>query len=137
MAFTVPTFPILCNIYTGQAYPPGAPRGANVPCNLAYGRRVASPVQDQTLPSDGYPQGPLAHLLVEKGTDIRDRFNNNPSPNADIVECPAGTGRYYRVEIVDDIGRGFPNEHRFATMQKMSGVNSEWVGWPAWPVPIP
>ena len=33
---------------------------------------------------------------------------------ADVVEVPAGTGRYYTVTYVDDVGRNFANEYRVA-----------------------
>jgi hypothetical protein len=59
------------------------------------------------------------------GTDIRDL---NTATGYDIVEVPAGTGRLYLVEQVDDVGKGFLNEHRCATLSK---------GLFTWPSPIP
>jgi hypothetical protein len=68
-------------------------------------------------------------LLLPKGTDVRDELN---ATGRDGVECPAGSGRFYEVIFVDDIGKGFPNEHRGATMEKTFGP-----GPTEWPTPIP
>ena len=70
------------------------------------------------------PVGGGMWLLVPTGTDIRD-FKTGGS--GDTVEVGAGTGRFYVVCWVDDIGGGFANEHRFA----------ELVAVAPWPVPYP
>jgi hypothetical protein len=64
------------------------------------------------------------YFLFPPGTDIRD--GSGPS-GIDSLECPAGSGRYYYVTNVDDIAKGFANEHRYALVQK----------YPPWPEPIP
>jgi hypothetical protein len=119
MAFTVPDFNITCNLWSFTAPPPAAPRAAAVPCNLAFGRRV------QPSASAG---GGQAQLLLPAFTDVRDIFNG--PGNQDIVEAPAGSGRFYVVDFVDDIGKGFANEHRVAVMAKTRLYGN-------WPVPIP
>lgn len=63
-------------------------------------------------------------LLLPKGTDIRSTVCG-VAP--DVVEVPAGTGRYYSVEMVDDVARGFANEYRFAMVLQLKN----------WPAPIP
>lgn len=63
-------------------------------------------------------------VMLPSATDIRPP---NSAGGADKVEMPAGSGRFYQVQFVDDIGKGFPNEHRFAILAQM-GV---------WPTPIP
>lgn len=81
-------------------------------------------------------------LLLPKGADVRP-YMNGPAANwGDCVEVPAGSGRFYAVMHVDDIGRGFPNEHRFALVTPLYGYLTAAAvlsGWnaPAWPVPIP
>jgi len=56
----------------------------------------------------------------------------------DVVELPAGSGRWYEIAFVEDVGRGFDNEFRMARL----GQISEYMG-PAfysglfWPVPMP
>jgi hypothetical protein len=62
--------------------------------------------------------------LVSAFTDLRD--TNNAS-NFDTVEIPAGSGRFYIVLMVEDVAKGFLNEHRMAFIRK-SGT---------WPTPIP
>lgn len=69
----------------------------------------------------------MAQLLLPKLTDIRGRFEVSPDPN-DEVEVPQGSGRWYWVYFVDDYGKGFPNEHRFAYIEQ---INS------GWPIPTP
>jgi hypothetical protein len=66
-------------------------------------------------------------LLLPPGSDIRDGLT---STGYDAVEVPSGSGRYYTVIFVDDVGKGFPNEYRMAFLVK-SDVNGDW------PTPIP
>jgi hypothetical protein len=58
-----------------------------------------------------------------------------------MVEVPSGSGRYYVVVAVDDVGRGFLNEHRYALVLPYYGYYPVIIvnGWaaPAWPTPIP
>lgn len=74
-------------------------------------------------------------LLVPALTDIRD---NSCGTRADVVEVPADTRRWYNVSSVDDVGKGFPNEFRVATLAK-GGWFGDWVtyGFTPWPAPIP
>jgi hypothetical protein len=72
-----------------------------------------------------YNIGKCCSLLVPKKTAIMDR--QGPGSATHFVEAPKGTGRWYEVIMVDDIGKGFPNEHRYAVLVKY-GV---------WPDPIP
>lgn len=61
---------------------------------------------------------PMA-LLCPKGTDIRGRMGwylNSNTP--DLVEVPAGSGRYYTVWAVDDVDKGQPSEYRFCLLQQ-------------------
>lgn len=123
--FRVPQMPIGVNIFTNATgdYPTdtGAPpRLANVPANLAYGLRVnVTTTGGTTLP--GIPFQTM-NLLLPKLTDIRGPQDSTSSQDTltgvtgDYVEAPAGSGRLYVVGFVDDIGKGFPNEHRTATM---------------------
>jgi hypothetical protein len=119
MPFTLPTFNLTCNIWTGSvgAYPPlspptGSPRIAAQPCGLAHGKLSSkvAPIGSSFLSiSVGVMQ-----LLLPKGTDVRGIESNTAA--VDLVECPAGTGRYYFVQSVDDVGKGFVNEYRLAFM---------------------
>lgn len=132
MAFNVPEMPLAVDIYTG----PWASRVLRLSTvgNLAPGRRTV----DGPFGWDaGNAIGPLSvFLLLPAGTDIRDWSCGGHQ--TDFVDCPAGSGRWYGVLNVDDFGKGFPNEHRFAMIAKVfSFLNG--TSYPAldWPTPIP
>lgn len=114
MAFRVPTLNILCNIGTPPIpNVPGIPafpsRLRDVPCQLSQGRRSRSFSTGGTT-TPGVPVQ-TCQLAVAKLTDIR---GPQDTVSFDMVEVPVGTGRWYTVYFVDDVGRGFPNEHRVA-----------------------
>lgn len=133
MAFNVPNFNLLCNVWQGLcpgnvlpgAAPGGAPDIAILPCQLYTWPKegwVANPV-DGAGPVPG-PNYTMVILRIPKLTDIRD-FCNAAGP--DIVECPAGSNRWYIVRCVEDQHKGFPNEYRRLMMSKCF----------VWPTPIP
>lgn len=119
MAFVVPEFPLFCAI--AELEPSTPPRLVGVACNLAWGRRVNNGLL--AGPSDALAVGQFMTLLLPAHTDIRDGYGGSN----DVVEVPEGSGRWYTVFIVDDIGKGFDNEHRAAVIMKLL----------PWPVPIP
>jgi len=132
MAFTVPVFNLAVNIFTGPW--PGVLRISPMG-NLAFGRRVPL-AQDGfgfSIPVEG---GTPMSLLLPAGTDVRDRSCSTVS---DYVEAPAGSGRWYIVGFVDDIGKGFSNEHRIAYLWKVFDGVAGAGTYPGlmWPVPIP
>jgi hypothetical protein len=120
MAFRLPTFNVAVNIWrfgNATTNPPDVVTTGN----LAIGRRVGV-LLAYTSTSVTEPGG--AWLLLPANTDIRD---NKAPAGADTCEVPAGTGRFYSVVWVEDLGLGFFNEHRFA----------EVVGLGPWPLPFP
>jgi len=121
MAFTIPDFPLNCAAWHAGGGPP-APPDLLFMGNLAYGKRAFTQYWDWAL-SSNLP-GIFTCLLCPALTDIRD-FTD--VAGLDHVEIPVGSGRLYRVEFVDDLGKGFPNEHRFAMLSKIK----------PWPRPIP
>jgi hypothetical protein len=127
-----PTLNLFCNIWKqwnlGGPAPLVAPTYANVLCNLQYGRKEHVPVQ----PVANYP---VQYLLVGKGTDLQDSDVNFPAI-LDLVECPAGSKRWYVVEYVEDQAKGFPTETRVAILIK---AYIPYPGQPTykWPVPYP
>jgi hypothetical protein len=132
MAFSVPTFNITCNIYTGT-WDVKVLRIPDQVCNLQYGRRTA---RFNDFPTEN-ESSQMMSLLLPALTDIRSVQCAGP---ADSVECPAGSGRVYFVVNVDDVGKGFPNEFRVATLIAASdtklGSGSQYAGV-FWPIPIP
>lgn len=151
MAFVVPTFNIHCNIWRfgtnadqftvqyGTVWPPDlGPDVNDVPCNLAWGRRVSS---EQGLVAYPFPTL-LMTLLLPKLTDIQSPACSGTL--GDIVEVPRNSGRVYIVIDVDDIGKGFSNEHRAASIMAFGGsavytdpTNGTLYYGVLWPAPIP
>jgi hypothetical protein len=132
MAFTVPQFPLECALYTG----PWLTKifRENIPGNLALGRRGISFPDYESGESQAFT-GPN-YLLVPAGTDIRDMSQGGP--DQDIIEVPADSGRWYSVSLVDDIGKGFDNEHRYALINKIyEGVSEILYPGLLWPTPMP
>jgi len=131
MPFTVPEFPLTCNIYDGPWI--GKSFRNISECNLAQGRRgMPSVILDDGAPTD---YTVLSQLLLPSLTDVRDGSCGGES---DIIECPAGSGRWYSVVTVDDLGKGFPNEHRFALLHKIwEALNPLVFPGADWPTPIP
>jgi len=114
-----PTFNLTCNLKTGPLHT--VTRLSPI-CNLAWGRRVNVASTGGTS-EIGVPLVTVT-LLLPALTDIR---GPQSSGGPDLVEVPAGSGRTYLVAMVDDIGKGFANEHRAAVLQQ-TGI---------WPTPIP
>jgi len=115
MAFTLPDFNISVEIYNRTPFPPVTPR-LTVMGNLAFSRRTAR----STFEWNDNEFGILMYLLLPALTDVRDDSSfGGSAASADIVQAPAGSGRFYLVTSVDDIGKGFPNEHRCALLQKV------------------
>lgn len=116
MAYRLPTFNILCNLsqpdLANTPQIPSAPyRVPDQICQLTYGRRV----QVASTGGTAEPGTPILcmNLLLPKGADVR---GPQDVLSFDMAEVPAGSGRWYQVVGVDDIGRGFDNEHRSATL---------------------
>lgn len=121
MTFTVPNFNLDVNIWDNPPVPPAAFSRA-VKGNLAWGKRVSS-YQGLFTTTEAL----LMTLLLPPGTDIRGPAQ---STSGSVVEVPAGTGRFYHVTAVDDIGKGFPNEHRAAVCAATQDFG-------VWPTPYP
>lgn len=119
MAYVLPTFNLTGNCWHGLNHPPAAP-DLVFDCNLCFGRRIG--------PFDAITTAFCMQLLVPAGTDLRTPVQG--IPNFDLVEVPAGTGRFYRVQWVDDLGKGFDNEHRFALLLQTNTFSP-------WPIPMP
>jgi hypothetical protein len=124
LAYRVPNFNLTCDIWTGVVALPGStppvgpPRLSAVDCALVYGQRVNVASTGGTSFA-GVPLLSMC-LLLPKGTDIRGPQDVSLFP--DLVECPSASGRYYWVVFVDDIGKGWPNEHRTASVFALVGT---------------
>jgi len=131
MAFTLPDFNLPVDIYTG----PWTTRVLRVSVmgNLAYSRRVNLGPEQQS--GEQYASAAFMSLLLPALTDVRSYLTTG---QADSVEVPAGSGRWYSVDSVDDIGKGFANEHRCAMLSQSSQfLNAVQYPGLTWPIPIP
>lgn len=131
MGFRVPSFNLTCNIWSRASVPAGPvdvttlppPRIADQECQLRAPGKMST-AQDE---ANFWIFCPM--LLLPAGTDVRDDFSwdgvamNKP----DFIEVPVGSGRGYTVVMVDDVGKGFANEYRFAFIMKNAH----------WPIPAP
>lgn len=124
MSFTVPTFNITVNLWRSTSDPDVDPPDVITTANLAWGRRVGATTAVWTIDTTWLPNAMV--LLMPSHTDVRSDEKSGAG-KSDTAEAPAGTGRMYRVTFVDDIGRGFANEHRAAVI----------IAMPPWPEPYP
>lgn len=123
--YVLPSLNLTCNVWRYNLNPITAPVSLTLQCALVYGKRSLTVTpQPSALPNAFNAQTTSAltmDLVLSAFSDIRGREN---SIGQDCVEVPQGTGRYYHVLQVDDIGKGWPNEHRFA---KITPVLGSWV----------
>lgn len=117
MPYRVPTFNLQCNVKTNAGtlvvpVPPVFPyRLTDQACALVWGKRVNVASTGGTT-AQGVPLQTIS-LLLPALTDIRGPAS---ASGEDCVECPSGSGRWYCVYAMDDIGKGWPNEHRCAVL---------------------
>jgi len=131
VAFSLPDFNLLCDVYSGP-FVTKVLRLADVPCNLALGRRVQQQTQDYGA---GLFGGANPCLLLPPLTDVRDASQG--IPDQDLVEVPKGSGRWYGVNVVDDVAKGFSNEYRIAALYKAFGaLDPAKFGTLLWPTPM-
>ena len=146
MAFRLPGFNLNCNIWRSgndvQANPPDIQSA----CSLVNGRSghdVLPAINNATVPlmlSAATKLGNFMSLLVPKLLDIRGTQGGGANLG-DAVEVPAGSGRFYIAQWVDDVGKGYLNEHREAmliqlTLNWLVVFGNPW-NVPAWPYPTP
>jgi len=134
MAFSVPAFPITCEVWNGPWLGKTLRLPAQ-PCNLALGRRVQQQFLDDPDQVATSGMSLQLALLLPPLTDLRDPYQGFPQ---DVIECPSGSGRWYGLLAYDDVGKGFPNEYRLAILVKIGNVIDP-VQYPGlfWPTPCP
>lgn len=134
MAFRVPTFNLVVNVWSAPALVSAAPTRVLMG-NLTNGRRLT--FGGEELASANYCVLAM-FLLLPKLSRIRGSYITD---YGDAVEVPAGSGRFYIVAGVDDVAKGFPNEYRIASLYQgvsyaLSSTGNPWA-IPPWPDPIP
>jgi hypothetical protein len=129
MAFALPQFNLLANVWHAAASPPVGPPDFSPVCqlyvNTHWTQDVDPPVGAVVSTVDGYYFPPV-QLRVPALTDLR-YSPNGSSVWVDTVEVPAGSARYYAVVFVEDCHKGFANEYRVALIRMVMPV----------PVPLP
>lgn len=132
MAFTLPTFNLVCDFYTG----PWATKAYRLTenGNLAWGKRTLG-IWGSAGDTSFSPAVYSETLLLPALTDVRSAALTGHN---DLIEVPSGSGRWYVVQAVDDIGKGFANEHRAAIIT-MASQYVDFTRFPGlfWPVPMP
>lgn len=130
MAYVIPTFNLECNVWHAAAYPPAPPAIAGQPCALMHSKKnpldLSVAYGITATPFYAYPM----FLLLPALTDVRDQSVGG----VDVIECPAGSGRFYFVNNVDDVAKGYVNEYRVAVLLKWTTEDGGPVDWP---IPIP
>lgn len=144
--YTIPTFNLNVNIWrVGNDVQANAPDVTSVGC-LVNGRSGGFPIPAinfgtaASMLTEATKLGQFMSLLLPKLTDVRGT-QGGAGNLGDAVEVPAGSGRFYLAQWVDDVGKGFQNEHREAMLiQNTLNWQVVWANpWnmPAWPYPTP
>jgi len=147
MAYVVPSFPLVCNVWRRAIWPPPPfavippPTLANVSCQL----RSPRDVNIFEFITQATPASLL--LLVPAGTDIR-----NPAIGSantilwpDIVEVGSGSNCWYFLWQVFDVAKGFANEYRAGVVTPTANYDGPYHQGgggggpyaPVWPTPYP
>jgi hypothetical protein len=125
MPYVIPSFPLLVNVWRHGSGPPAVP-ALITSGNLTTGRRVTTgPFHTLGSGIDAM----FRWLLLPAGADVRGQWT---ASGADVVECPAGSGRLYSVLDSEEVGYGFSNWHRIAQLVPISPFPN-----PPPPLPIP
>lgn len=150
MPFIVPTFNLLCNVWSNddwRANWPSWPAIAtyfDVPCQLRGHLKQTTPWTELVI------AGSLLELCLPALTDVRDVFyftQEYPSWTW-VIEVPSGSGCFYFVVGISDQAKGFPNEYRSVILAPTRSYESPFFGtlpldfprWPyapVWPTPYP
>jgi hypothetical protein len=117
MAFRVPQFNLTCNVWRLGNPVTNAPDLVTPAQLRASGKQSSGQVGGGVLYY-------VPEVLFPAHTDVRD---SQCPGSEDTIEIPAGTGRYYVVNNVEDVAKGFANEYRQAVVVKSR----------PWPIPIP
>jgi hypothetical protein len=123
----LPQFDVPINIWATSPVPAYAtPRIVTV-CNLF---TITNVNQGKTAVTTGQI------LSLPPLTDIRVACNSGAG-KADVIEVPAGSGRTYAVNQVDDLNKNLPSEFRWASVgQNLNGFTFSDVGLLPWPQPL-
>jgi hypothetical protein len=101
MAYTVPQFNLLCDIWNAGHVPSvDDPDAENVPCQFYLYSRGTFDVQPCEL--ELYTPTIWIRLPIGETANF---------VSGQVFECPAESGRYYRARFKERMHQGFPNEY--------------------------
>ena len=146
MAFVIPTFNLTINIWNDGADVTVDPPDVVTVGNLVSSRPDADPLPVAPATTIALMKAQMQRMvrfrtiLVPKLTDVRGT-GASAGAYGSVIECPAASGRFYLTTDVDDSGKGFANEHRWAYVIPLVGVVRDsvdyWANTPDWPYPTP
>lgn len=110
--YVPPMFNLDVRIWRGNLDPTVDPPSVITIGNLAWSKRVSAPASGGTGDIGIVFAAPV--LLLPALTDVRSIEKG--APDNDWVEVPALSGRFYGAVYVEDLGKGFSNEHRGAIL---------------------
>lgn len=111
MAYRLPTFNLLANVWTCDANPfptDGLPTYTDVPMQKYIAPRSSWPVSPPASPSYWRNYHPPVQLRMPR---VSPAFGPWPGWKMSCIECPAGSGQYYRPTFNDIQHEGFVNEY--------------------------
>lgn len=131
MSFYLPNFNLAVNDWYASESPVDAP--TIYLANHSVGRRISS--LGGITPDDFY-YTLLSWLLTPSTNEIGTLLTNPSDP--DVLEVPAGSGRYYIAVDGSYVGEGFANEHLAITLAPLTdGLKTYLAGYGvifgAWP----
>lgn len=126
MPFNLPTFNLAVNLWRPDHTPGTDPVDLTFMGNLNLGLRAYVQVDPETI-LDGtslYPaQFLMVYLLCPALTDIRGPGGNLAFPLlGDYVQVGHALPTLYRTMMVEDVAKGFANEHRLAVLYRQTTV---------------
>jgi hypothetical protein len=149
MAFVAPTFNLVCNWFdAGNFYGSwAAGTGSIPPPDQVFDCALRAELHGYNVYGIDVPVS-VANLLLPAGTDVFPPIVGSSEywNWADLVEVPAGSGRFYFITAVEDVGKGYMNEYRMARLVPTWVIQGNWYSFlsathwpyaPPWPRPIP
>lgn len=130
MGFRVPSFNLMCRVWSRAAVPAGPVITANLGASrVDYSCQLRGPGKTFFGQNNLGFWEEVVEVAFPPLTDVRDwfSFDGVVLTGADLVEVPIGSQVYYTIVAVYDVAKGFANEYRVGIAYKQ----------PYCPVPMP
>lgn len=130
MPYDTADFNIVCGIApSGSPSLPPDYRTTDQPCAFRSPTRAGLVPFGVVLSTGATNNTATGQVLFPKGTDVRDRAQYG-GVRLDLIEIPYGSKQWWAVQVVQDVGFGWPNEFRIALVGKFYVTGSPYWGWP-------